>query len=73
MPMKPIGKLAGKAKATKVGWERWQQPQYSVTTYEQTGSPVSVSSWSDEGDGLETDQEIKMAFGDESTRGQLHK
>lgn len=35
--------------------------------------PVSRSSWSDEGDWLETDQEIKMAFEDESTRGQLHK
>ena len=44
MPMKPIGKLAGKAKVTKLGWERWQQPQYSVTTYEQIGSPVSISS-----------------------------
>lgn len=37
--MKPIGKLAGKAKVTKVGWERWQQSKYSVTTYEQIGSP----------------------------------
>ena len=44
MPMKPIGKLAGKAKVTKLGWERRQQPQCSVTTYEQIGSPVSISS-----------------------------